>query len=83
MLRPLWFSVDDATLATIYETMSRICPAALYPRAWDIVMKEMESRKAENPPGELKLPSGVFDTLPTEVQDVLRPHAVPYRRRTA
>jgi len=53
----------------------------LHRNAWETLMFEIERRQDGQPRREIEMMSGVFDTLPSAVQAMLRSHVSTEARR--
>jgi hypothetical protein len=82
-IKRLRFTVSDENLERVIRALSGFYPSVLHPRAWASVMSEMEHRQAGRPPQAVVMMSGVFETLPSVVQALLRDHDGAEQRRAA
>ena len=76
-IRCLRFTLSDADLNAIVDILADDNPFVLHRRAWDALMTEVERRQDGGPAGDVRLWSGVYDTLPTSVQRMLSEHRQP------
>jgi hypothetical protein len=82
-IRRLRFTLSDRELNGIIDLLSDFGACWLHRNAWEILMSEMEQRQDGQPPRDIELMSGVFDTLPPAIQAMLRNHMSTEPRRVA
>jgi hypothetical protein len=73
-IRRLKLSLTNEDLDTAIELLGAFDPGVLHPRAWAGLMTERERRRDGAPPQDIDMMSGVFETLPSVVQGLLRHH---------
>jgi hypothetical protein len=77
-IRRLRFSLSDADLDEVVRSLAQHDPFALHQRAWEALAAERVRRERGQPPQEITLWSGVFETLPWTVQRRLSHHRCAY-----
>jgi hypothetical protein len=82
-IRRLRFTLSDVDLNGAIDVLSDFGAAWLHRTAWEILMSEMERRQDGQLRRDVELMSGVFDTLPSVVQAMLRNHASAESPRAA
>src|SRR5687768_16560805 len=80
-IRRLKLSLTTEDLDTAIDLLGAFYPYVLHPRAWASLMTERERRRDGAPPQDIDMMSGVFQTLPSAVQGLLRHHIHPDARR--
>ena len=70
----LRFTLSDAELNAVVDMLAAGNPFAFHRRAWETLMTEVERRQDGRPAEDVRLWSGVYDTLPTPVQRMLSEH---------
>lgn len=80
-IRRLKLSLSNEDLDTAIELLGAFDPGVLHPRAWAGLMTERERRRDGAPPQDIDMMSGVFETLPSVVQGLLRHHVRADARR--
>ena len=82
-IRRLKLSLTDEDLDAAIHLLIAFHPGVLYPRAWASLTTERERRQDGQPAQDIQMMSGVFETLPASVQNLLRQHIGAYLRRAA
>ena len=77
----LRFNLSDHELNGVIDWLSDFGASWLHRNAWEVLMAEMERRQDGHPHREIELGSGVFDSLPSVIQVVLRDHVSTEPRR--
>ena len=80
-IRRLKLSLTDDDLDAAIDLLSAFHPGVLYPRAWRSLTMELGRRRHGEPPHDIEMMSGVFETLPGSVQGLLRHHVGIHLRR--
>jgi hypothetical protein len=73
-IRRLTLTLSDADLNEAVVLLIPSFPTFFYRNAWETLVREVERRGGGEPPQDITMMSGVFDTLPTTVQELLRRH---------
>jgi hypothetical protein len=79
----LRFAVSDTNLNAAIDQLSGLPPDVLHRNAWDILCTEAERRDDGEPPHEIRMPSGIFDTVPDSIQRLLCDQARAETRQAA
>lgn len=79
-IRRLRFRLTDDELHAAIVLLGAFCPRVMHPRAWQTLTTELERRQAAQPPQDIEMMSGVFETLPSVVQARLRSRGAEQRR---
>jgi len=79
-IRRLRFSLTDAALEEMVRSLAEHDPFSLHQRAWHALAGERARRDQGEPPQDITLWSGVFETLPWTVQRRLNDHAARVSR---
>ena len=82
-IRRLRLSLTDEHLDAAIDLLSAFYPSVLHPRGWACLTTELERRHDGEPPRDIEMMSGVFETLPSAVQNLLREHVRPDVRQAA
>jgi hypothetical protein len=76
-IRRLRFTVSDADLNEALELLAPLSPSFFHHTAWEILTTELARREGGQPPEDLRLMSGVYETLPSAVQRLLLTRTTP------
>jgi hypothetical protein len=82
-IRRLKLSLTNEDLDAAIDLLGAFYPSVLHPRAWAGLTTERERRRDGGPPQDIDMMSGVFQTLPSAVQGLLRHHVNAHGRRAA
>ena len=82
-IRRLCFSLTDTDLEAVVRSLAEHDPFSLHLRAWQALAAERARRAQGEPPQEITLWSGVFETLPWAVQRRLHGDAARVSARGA
>ena len=81
-IRRLRFSLTDEELHATIDLLGAFCPSVVHPRGWQSLITELQRRQAAQPPQDVEMMSGVFETLPSVVQARLLANRHDGQRRT-
>jgi hypothetical protein len=70
-IRRLRFTVSDADLNEALDLLAPFSPSFFHRTAWETLTSERARREGGEPPEDLRLMSGVYETLPLPVQRLL------------
>jgi len=70
----LRFTLTDIELNDAIDVLLRLGHGGRYSIGWDVLMTELERRQDGVPAEDVRMQSGVFDTLPRAVQGMLGEH---------
>jgi hypothetical protein len=82
-IRVLRLVLSDAELAAAILALGGSYGSFWHPRAWDFLTTELDRRQRGHERSTIRMPGGVFDTLPSPVQGMLRPNVTRELRLTA
>lgn len=82
-IRRLRLSLTNEHLDAAIDLLSAFHPSVLHPRGWASLTTELERRHDGELPQDIEMMSGVFQTLPSAVQGLLREHVRADARRAA
>lgn len=82
-IRRLRLSLTNEHLDAAIDLLSGFYPSVLHPRGWASLTTELERRHDGEPPQDVEMMSGVFQTLPSAVQGLLREHVRADARHAA
>lgn len=82
-IRVLRLALSDAELAAAILALRGAHGSVWHPRAWDLLTREFGRRQSGHEPSAMRMPGGVFDTLPSPVQAMLRPNVTRELRLAA
>jgi hypothetical protein len=70
----LRFTLTDIELDGAIDVFDCLIQGEGYPIGWELLMTELERRQDGAPAEDVRMRSGVFDRLPSAVQEILGEH---------